>query len=149
MRREIESYPDDESLWRETSGVSNPGGTLALHCAGNMRHFVGAVLGQDGYIRDREAEFTARGATREQVVAELDSALNAVERALESLPAAVFDGPYPARVYGRTLRTDVLLTHMAIHLGYHLGQLDYHRRLVTGENHTVDALSLSDLPEAP
>lgn len=149
MRREIESYPDDASLWREAPGITNPGGTLAVHCAGNLRHFVGAVIGKDGYVRDRDAEFSMRGSSRERVIEQLDAAAAAVERALGGLPAGALDGPYPVLVHDRTLRADMLLTHMAVHLGYHLGQLDYHRRMVTGDNRTVNALALAELPAIP
>lgn len=146
LRREIEAYPDDESLWREAPGIVNPGGTLAMHCAGNLQHFVGAVLGGDGYVRDRDAEFASRGFPRAEVVEELDRAAVAVERVLTTMSEDAMTRPFPEQRRGRTFRTDALLTHLASHLAYHLGQVDYHRRLVTGDNRTVSTMSLDELP---
>lgn len=148
MRREVDAYPNDGAPWRMMPGISNSGGTLVLHCAGNLQHYIGAVLGGTGYVRDREAEFSRRGVPRSELRAELDRATEAVERTLASLPDTALESPFPAEIRGRTLPTDSFLAHSASHLAYHLGQLDYHRRLVTGSNEPVDAMSLDELPAA-
>jgi len=49
VRRELEAYPDEQSVWALPPGVTNSGGTLAMHIAGNVQHFIGAVLGGSGY----------------------------------------------------------------------------------------------------
>jgi hypothetical protein len=74
-RNEIEACPDDESLWRGIPGITNPGGNLALHIAGNMRHYFGKVLGRRAYVRNRPAEFAERGLSRREVNARLDAAI--------------------------------------------------------------------------
>jgi hypothetical protein len=154
VQREVEAYPDDESLWRVAPGISNSGGTLALHLAGNVRHFVGAVLGGSGYKRDRDAEFSARGLPREHVSRELGDAMSQAVRALRGLDPAKLDAEFPIAVGpGLTLRTDVMLLHLSVHAGYHLGQIDYHRRMIAGDATTVGTLPmpalLESLPEAP
>ena len=143
MRREIEAYPDDASIWAGAPGIENPGGTLALHCAGNLQHYVGAVLGGTGYVRDRPGEFALRALPRLVVLSELDRAAEVVERTLAALPAAVLARPFPETVAGQTVRTDSFLAHLAVHLAYHLGQLDYHRRLVTGDGRTVGTMAVN------
>lgn len=151
IKREIAAYPDDETLWRVVPGISNAGGTLALHAAGNLRHFVGAVLGQSGYRRDRDAEFAARGVTREQIAAELDDAIAAVTLALQKLDAAAMATEYPIAVVELNVPTGPYLVHLASHLAYHLGQLDYHRRIVTGSAQTVETMKIPALfvPNVP
>lgn len=154
VQREVEAYPDDESLFRLAPGISNAGGSLALHLAGNLRHFVGAVLGESGYKRDRDAEFSARGLSREHVSRELTDAMEQVVRALRNLDPMRLDTDFPTPVGpGATLRTDVMLLHLAVHAGYHLGQIDYHRRLISGSDTTVGTLPLQaltgPLPESP
>lgn len=146
VRRSVEAYPDDASLWAERPGFPNAGGTLALHVAGNVRHYVGAVLGQSGYVRDRDAEFSRRGVPRHAIVAELEEARSAVERALGALGDEALAGPYPIPVSGRIVSTADLLVHLATHLAFHLGQLDYHRRAVTGDRRSVDAVASTVLP---
>jgi uncharacterized damage-inducible protein DinB len=146
VRRSVEAYPDEASLWRLPPGLPNAGGTLVLHISGNLRHYVGAVLGNTGYVRDRDAEFSRRDVSRDDLLAEIDAAIDAVERTLAKLPDDGLDSIYPERVAGRDLTTRDYMVHLASHLAYHLGQLDYHRRAVTGDKRGVDALPLDELP---
>lgn len=151
LEREIEAYPDDESLWLTPPGISNSAGNLALHLTGNLRHFIGATFGKTGYVRDRDAEFTTRGLTREQLRAEVRAAISEVNAALGGLDAAQIESTYPLAVgqqQPKRVRTGDFLVHLAEHLTYHLGQIDYHRRLLTGVATTVDTLSLKDIPPA-
>jgi uncharacterized damage-inducible protein DinB len=146
VRRSVEAYPDDASLWAERAGLPNAGGTLVLHIAGNLQHFLGAVLGGSGYRRDRAAEFSRRGVTRAALVAEIDAAQVAVERGIAALPEEALAAPYPEAIVGRTVATGDYLVHLAVHLAYHLGQLDYHRRLVTGDGRSIGAVAPGELP---
>jgi len=147
VRASIEAYPDDKSVWRPVPGITNVGGTLGLHIAGNLRHFIGAALGDTGYVRDRDAEFSARDLPRSDLIDRIEAARAESDRTLTNLPVADFEGRYPMPIAGRVVRTGDFLVHLAIHLAYHLGQLDYHRRIVTGEGaKVVPALQVSMLP---
>ena len=148
VRRSVEAYPDDASLWRVPGGAPNAGGTLVLHLAGNLQHYVGAVLGRSGYVRDREAEFSRRDVTRDALLAEIDATGEILERTMDALDDAALAAPYPERMGGRELRTCDFLVHLAAHLAYHLGQLDYHRRIVTGDRTSVNAVALAEVPAA-
>jgi hypothetical protein len=141
VQRSVEAYPDDASLWALPKGLPNTGGTIVLHLAGNLQHFVGAVLGGNGYRRDREAEFARRDVPRAELEAELENTVNAVRRTLPKLREETLAQPYPEKVGGQVLPTGVVLVHLATHLAYHLGQLDYHRRVVTGDATSVGAVS--------
>ena len=147
FKREVEAYPDDASLWREVPGTPNTGGTLALHVAGNVQHFFGAILGKSGYQRDRDAEFARRNVPRTELVAGLDAAISAVERTLAGLTESQLAAPYPEPIAKRTVATRDFLIHLAVHLAYHLGQMDYHRRTVSGNSQGIDAVSVRELPE--
>lgn len=148
LAREVAAYPDDETLWRTPPGISNSGGTLARHLVGGLRHFIGARLGGGAYVRDRAAEFGEAKASRESLVAEIEHAVAEVDAVLGGLSDASLERPFPDALYGRTLDSDTVAVHLAAHLGYHLGQIDFHRRLVTGDARTVDAMSLTELPES-
>lgn len=145
LAREVAAYPDDESPWRPVPGIANGGGTLARHLAGNIRHFVGAVLGGSGYVRDREAEFGARGLTRAALAAEIAEAIAELERVMPSLSAERMAAEFPVEVGGHRFVTARWLTHLASHLGYHLGQVDYHRRMVAPASGTVGTMSVAEL----
>ena len=147
FKREIESYPDDASPWRVVPGMPNVGGTLALHVAGNIRHFIGAMLGQDGYVRDRDAEFARRDVPRTELLRALDDAIAAVERTMPRVSAAQLAAAYPEPIAKRRVSATDFATHLAVHLAYHLGQLDYHRRAVTADSKGIDAVSVRELPE--
>jgi uncharacterized damage-inducible protein DinB len=144
--REIESYPTDDSVFATPAGITNSAGSLALHCAGNLQHFIGSRIGNSGYVRDRDAEFARRGLTRAEVVAELARAKQAVHDALTSLDSAAVPATYPDKVAGRSMSSEVFVLHLVAHLAYHLGQVDYHRRITTGDAKTVDAVSVTALP---
>lgn len=147
LKREITAFSDDAGPWQSRPGITNTSGTLALHCAGNIQHFIGARLGGTGYTRQRDLEFSRRDVPRAELVAELDRAIAAVKtlaaKADSDLPT-VFPDPFG----GKNVNTDVMLVHLTAHLAYHLGQADYHRRLVTGDGVTVNAVAAADLPAA-
>lgn len=145
--REIELFPDDDSLWKTMPGVSNSAGTLALHCAGNLQHFVGGLVGGSGYVRDRAREFSQRTGTRAELMAELGRAREAVTRALAPLSESALELEFPEAVGGVTLRTRRFLLHLAVHLGFHLGQVDYLRRLMNQDSRTADTVSVRKLAD--
>ncbi len=148
LHREVEAYPSERDLWRPVPGVSNTAGTLVLHLAGNLQHFVGAVLCGSGYVRDRDAEFSRRDVARAELLQLIDRALGVVEGTLPSVPASRLTEPYPQPIGGSTVMTGDFLLHLATHLAYHLGQLDYHRRVVTGEGGKIGAVSVTELATA-
>jgi len=145
LRREIETYPADEDLWEVRRGITNPGGNLALHLAGNIQYFLGNVLGHNGYVRNRDAEFASKDIPRAELLREIDNAIEAVERGMSKITEADLAKPYPEAVGGVSSTTGAFLAHFATHLAYHLGQVDYHRRILTGESKTVKAMALNEL----
>lgn len=134
VERELEAYGEEARIWATPPGVSNSAGTLALHLAGNLQHFIGARLGNNGYVRNRDAEFASRDVPRSELVAELRRASAAVGAALEHLDPARLGEEHPdSFTGGKRVTVGLLLGHLSAHLAYHLGQIDYHRRLVTGQ----------------
>jgi len=129
---EIEAYPDEETLWTTAPGTRNPGGALANHLAGNLLHYVGALLGETGYVRDRKSEFASREMPREQLLARIRRARDVVGQVIRELDEEELRAPYPdppGRMAG--IETGAFLLHLVSHLGYHLGQVNYHRRIVS------------------
>ena len=145
LRREVESYPDDAKLWESAPGITNPGGNLVLHLAGNIQYFVGAVLGGSGYKRYRDTEFGSRDLPKAELLREIDGAIAAVQTGMSKVNDADLKKPFPEAVGGVTPTTGAFLAHLAVHLGYHLGQVDYHRRIISREGKTVGALPVGDL----
>lgn len=147
VKRELDLYPDDASVWHAIPGVPNTGGTLALHLAGNIQHFIGAILGRTGYVRDRDTEFARRDVPRQELHAGIDAAIAAVERTFAELQADALARPYPEPIAKRRVHVTTFAMHLLAHLAYHLGQMDVHRRAVTANPAGVDAVSVRELPE--
>jgi DinB superfamily len=143
--REIELFPDDESVWKTAPGITNSAGNLALHACGNLKHFVGAVLGDTGYVRNREAEFATRAGTREDLVREIRWTRDIVEAVLPRLQPSVLAAPFPEPVGGVELPCDRFLLHLAVHLSFHLGQASYLRRFVTGDARSSGPVAVAAL----
>jgi hypothetical protein len=145
LERELSAYADERDIWHTPPGITNSAGTLALHLVGNLRHFVGAVLGGSGYVRNRPAEFADRDVPRSDLIDLIRRASSDVERALRRVGPERLDALYPLEVAGSRLRTLDFLIHLEAHLAYHLGQVDYHRRVVTGEGAGVGAVAPGEL----
>jgi hypothetical protein len=144
----VEAYPDDRGVWQEVPGISNVAGTLVLHLAGNLQHYIGTRLGQTGYVRDRAAEFARRDVPRSELLREIEAARVAVKSTLSGRAEPDIAAEYPEAVGGARVATGDYLIHLATHFAYHLGQIDYHRRVVTGRAFAVDAIRPSELSSA-
>jgi uncharacterized damage-inducible protein DinB len=142
---EVLAFPTDELLWTVTEGVTNSAGNLALHLAGNLQHFIGHVLGGTGYVRDREAEFGSRGRSRAEVVGELESARETLAHVLPTLTSADLATRYPGLPQDIELTTQLFLMHLSTHAAFHVGQIGYLRRIMTGENRSTGSLSYRGL----
>ena len=145
LRREIETYPNEDDLWEVRPGITNPGGNLALHLAGNIQYYLGNVLGMSGYVRNRDAEFGSKDVPRVELLREIDNAIAAVQAGMGKITEADLAKPYPETVGGVRSSTGAFLAHFATHLAYHLGQVDYHRRILTGEGKTVRTVALTEI----
>ena len=141
LRRELEAYPDEDLIWHVPSGAPNSSGTLALHLSGNIQHYIGAILGGNDYARDRDAEFTTRGLSRADLLDHVAAAERTVSAILPQIHDSSLTEPFSEPMRGVTLSKREAFLHVAMHLAYHIGQVDYHRRLVTGDSSGVDAVS--------
>ena len=131
LAKEVDLYPNDEALWTLAPGITNSAGNLVLHLCGNLRHYIGFRLGGLHYQRDRPAEFASSGVSRAELLAEIELARQA-SGTLSSLDPARLDETYPEEVQGESTTVAFFLTHLYGHLRYHTGQVNYHRRLLTG-----------------
>ena len=148
LAREIEAYPDERDLWQLPPGAANSAGTLALHLAGNVQYYLGAGLGGTGYRRDRPAEFAERNVPRAELLRRIEAARAAVRAAAGQAGEAQVAADFPEVVGGVRVNAGEYLIHLLTHFAYHLGQIDYHRRLVTGDSRGVEAVRVAELPSA-
>lgn len=130
LKTEIEAYKDENNLWLLKEGISNCAGNLCLHLIGNLNHFIGAVLGNTGYVRERELEFSLKNVPKTELIKQIDDVINVVENTLSKLSVDDFQTIYTAHPRQKNVTTELFLMHLITHLSYHLGQINYHRRLL-------------------
>ncbi|WP_104382463.1 DUF1572 family protein [Sphingobacterium sp. HMA12] len=130
LKTEIASYRQEANIWIVDHGIANSAGNLCLHLIGNLQTYIGAEIGKTGYIRDREAEFTLRDIPRSVLLDGIDNTISVVDLALDKLNQDDLATIYPILVFEEKTTTEYLLVHLTTHLTYHLGQINYHRRLL-------------------
>ncbi|WP_421976532.1 DinB family protein [Roseivirga seohaensis] len=131
LANEVEAYSKEENLWITEGEITNTAGNLTLHLCGNLQHFIGAVLGKTGYERNRDFEFAAKNISRAELLGSIQETKTAVRDTLQRLPESVLNYPYPLRVFNnKEMSTLFFLIHLQGHLNYHLGQINYHRRIL-------------------
>lgn len=129
--QEIEQYPTADAMWATAPGIGNSGGNLVLHLCGNLNHFIGAQLGDTGYVRQREREFSDTGLSKEDLIGKVKFTAGMVAETLDKLNEKDLANTYPQEVMGKEWPTGFFLSHLVTHLSYHLGQINYHRRLLS------------------
>lgn len=130
LKTELLAYENEGDMWVVAPGISNSAGNLALHLVGNLKNFVGAVLGNTGYVRNRDAEFTTVDVPREKIIADIDEVIGIIKTTVATLTPAQLEEIYPEDKWKDPVTVHHLLLHLLTHLSYHLGQINYHRRLV-------------------
>ena len=129
---ELELFESEAALWAGAAGVSNAAGNLALHIVGNLNQYIGVRLGGTDYLRDRSAEFGSRDIPRHELIARVSATKTMLETVLVRLDAAQLEEVYPEEVLGHAMTTRYFLIHLYGHLNYHLGQVNYLRRVLHG-----------------
>lgn len=127
---ELNSFQNEQNMWVLDGQINNTAGNLALHISGAVEHFIGAVLGKTGYVRVRDAEFSLKDISREEVLSKVRDAARTATIVLPLIKEEQLHQDFPEKVGGQTLSVGFFLTHLVSHVNYHLGQINYHRRLI-------------------
>ncbi|MFN4364586.1 DinB family protein [Chryseobacterium hispalense] len=130
LKTEIDSYKDEVNIWKTDKNISNSAGNLCLHLVGNLNHYIGMTLGNSGYIRNRELEFSLKDISRTKLIQQIDKTIETVSLTLENVSEEKLQKEYPSEPLGYPMTTEYFLIHLFGHLSYHLGQINYHRRLL-------------------
>jgi len=131
LQQEIVAYEDETLLWKTVDGIENSAGNLCLHLIGNLNTYIGATLGHTSYIRDRELEFAAKDIPRDLMLENMNNLLMVINESFEKIADEQLQEIYPAEVLGYPMTTLYFLLHLQAHLNYHLGQINYHRRILS------------------
>lgn len=130
LKNELELYQSDAEIWQIKGEINNSAGNLCLHLAGNLNSYIGKELGGTDYIRHRELEFSSKDVSRQELINEIENTIEIINHTLDNLDEKMLESEYPILVFDHKTTTGYLLVHLATHLAYHLGQINYHRRLI-------------------
>jgi Protein of unknown function (DUF1572) len=130
LRDEISAYNNEDNIWLTEKNIANSAGNLCLHLIGNLNTYIGAEIGKTGYIRERDLEFSLKNIPRRELLEKIEATICIVEKAIDIVKEDELDKEYPLLVFAEKTSTGYLLVHLAVHLGYHIGQINYHRRLL-------------------
>ncbi len=132
---EIEQYNIEADIWKINGHINNSAGNLCLHLVGNLNTYIGRELGKTGYLRNRELEFSSKDVPRQELIQKVENTIEIINQTLDNFDENLLETEYPILVFDQKTSTEYLLVHLTTHLTYHLGQINYHRRLIeTGKN---------------
>src|SRR3970040_501523 len=131
LKEEIELYQNENEIWHIEKGIANSAGNLCLHLIGNLNAYIGAELGNTNYIRNRPLEFSMKDIPKAELLKKIEETKSVVNSTLSSVTDEMLQNEYPILVFETKMTTEFFLIHLTTHLSYHLGQINYHRRLLT------------------
>lgn len=130
LKSEIELYENENTIWLVEKGITNSAGNLTLHLIGNLNTYIGAEIGKTNYIRNRALEFSQKNIPKKELIKSIEETIKMIENALHKITEEDLKKEYPVLVFDKKTSTEYLLIHLSTHLAYHLGQINYHRRMM-------------------
>ena len=130
LKIDIEAYKNYDDMWKTTGGIKNSAGHLSVHIVGNLNYYMGAGLSNNGYVRNIDLEFSCQSIPKAELIKQIDDAIAIVIKALDQLTEDQLKEDFPIQIWENKVSTIFFLMHLHSHLNYHLGQINYHRRLL-------------------
>lgn len=130
LSKEITLYKNEENIWKLAGTLSNTPGNLCLHICGNLKHFIGSMIGNTGYVRNRDKEFSDKNVSRNELLDLIEETKKDVSDSLGRLKDEDFHKIYTDKKFGENPTYAFIFSRLISHLSYHLGQINYHRRIL-------------------
>lgn len=125
LSKEINSYPNEDSLWVNLPNKTSSAGALTLHLIGNIQQTIGILLYHPPKISHWE---TATKITRKQLTTEIELTIETLRLALSPMRDSELKREFPQKIDSESVTTGKVLIELFGHLTYHLGQIHYHRK---------------------
>ena len=127
---EINLFKNEEDLWRTTGSVKNSCGNLVLHIIGGMNYLIGTTLAHTEYVRNRDQEFIQKNVEKKELIAKLEELITIINQTLNRLTPEQMENEYPIFFDKPKTSVSYVLVQLLAHLNYHLGQVNYLRRIL-------------------
>lgn len=116
----------EAQLWQRPFAHGNSVGHLLLHMTGNLSYYIGARVTENGYVRDRDREFTEpEPKPKAEVLAAFDRAVAMVMKTIEAQSSEDWIRPYSAGSEPDAAERFAIFLRCAGHAYHHVGQLIY------------------------
>ena len=130
LKEEISLFKNEEDIWKIKEGITNSAGNLTTHLLGNLNHFIGKTLGHTDYVRKRDEEFSVKNIPREKLISDINSLKDVIKISLSNLSEEDLKKEFPVKIQEQTFTTQNMLIYLLAHFNYHLGQVNYLRRML-------------------
>jgi hypothetical protein len=130
LKTEIELYKNEKNIWLIDKSISNSAGNLCLHIIGNLDAYIGVGLAKTSYIRQRDLEFSLKNIPRTRILSQITNTIKIIENGLDNLTLSQITDDFPIVIWDKPTEMEYTLIHLLTHLNHHLGQINYHRRLL-------------------
>lgn len=128
--KELEAYQSESDIWLIKGEIKNSAGNICLHLVGNLNHFIGYHLGNTGYVRNRPLEFSDKNVRREILIDKIEATREMLQEILPKVTNEVLKQSHTSEFQGGANTNEFFLIHLLAHLNWHLGQVNYHRRMI-------------------
>lgn len=133
LKNEVLNFESDEQLWKTPEPQITPAGNTCLYLAGTLQHYIGNIMGDSGYIRNKEAEMKARNVPRERLLEEIDNTKQVVIDTLEQISKTELQKVFPTNEFEEPITTEFYLIHLLKNVGFHVGQISVLRQLASAK----------------
>ncbi|MDD2791664.1 MAG: DUF1572 family protein [Sediminibacterium sp.] len=130
LKTEIGLYKNESNLWIINGEIKNSAGNLCLHITGSLNYLIGAALGKSTILRQKDEEFRLKNVSKSELIKCIDSAIETVKQNLPGLSNHDLSMDYPLPFGGNTEKVGLVIIYLISHVSYHLGQINYHRRIL-------------------
>ncbi|HKV60553.1 MAG TPA: DinB family protein [Candidatus Acidoferrum sp.] len=116
----------NEQFWRNPYPYGNSVGHLVLHLTGNLNYYIGARVAENGYVRDRDREFTDKQPPpKQEALAAFDRTISMVLATLRNQKAEDWGKAYTAQLEPEAADRFQIFLRCAGHAYHHVGQIVY------------------------
>lgn len=129
--QEINLFENENDIWKVKEGITNSAGNLTLHLLGNLNHFIGKTLANTDYVRKRDEEFSVKDISRDKLIADISSLKEIIKNTIPKLTDEELKKEFPLKIQDQVFTTENMLIYLLAHLNYHLGQINYLRRIIS------------------
>jgi uncharacterized damage-inducible protein DinB len=133
LKNEVLAFESDDLIWRTPDTQVISAGNQCLYIAGSLQHYIGNIIGDSGYIRNKEAEMKAKNISRERLLEEIENMRQVVVDTLEQVSKTELQKQFPTNEFEEPVSTEFFLIHLLRKLSYHLGQISLLRQLVSAK----------------